>query len=541
MAKIVQEVEVRGDTKQAQRSMKDLEGSVTKGMIKAQVAIAAATKAFQVLVDVGKTAVENALEYERTQKRLGAALASQGIENIEKYNAVLDAQSTILQEIAGISDETIRDLQSSSLAYGVAVEEVDAFVRASIALGNATGKDASTGMQSLINAQNGLIDRTAKAIPGMKDLTKEQLANGEAVSLILESYGEFVEIGSEGMTGALQSLSLGWDDLTESIGLSIGQNETFQKVISQMGSGLSRIGALIGKQGLWNTWSDLTTMWWDGGEAARKKADQIEKEVKQLAESTGKAEKATAKLIQTQKKLGSTSGGGIQFDEGGFGKDMVMVNGILMPKSDADRIAEESDQWRQDMEDADEMARKRRLAAGEEATRTEIAQREEAVAKINAGVNLVASHFETFLVDLMSGSEDAGQKFAAAMIGSIGQQLFAQGVAHMAQAAAIAWVPGLQGNAAGLAAAAAVEMATGAALQAGSIAMAPSSSSGGGGSGGEDSGSSGFGGGAAASSGGSGDGGGKTVIINVSGAVTAAEAGVQIKRSLDEANKQGLL
>jgi hypothetical protein len=94
--------------------------------------------------------------------------------------------------------------------------------------------------------------------------------------------------------------------------------------------------------------------------------------------------------------------------------------------------------------------------------------------------DVVATSGANAFMELVKGNEISG----AAIIEGIGDQLYSKGIAHVLEAAAMAWIPGLQGNAGGLAAAGAVEMVTGLAMGAAGAAAGGGSAGGGGGAGG---------------------------------------------------------
>lgn len=134
---------------------------------------------------------------------------------------------------------------------------------------------------------------------------------------------------------------------------------------------------------------------------------------------------------------------------------------------------------------------------------------------------------------MLDGQEVSGRKFLSNILKNIGMMVFSKGVADLAAATASGFI---YGNFAGIGPANA-EMAIGATLMAGGSLIGRGAGARGGGGGERFSGGSAGGGGGTPSTGED----KKTVIINVSGAVTDAGVGVQIKKALDEASKQGLL
>jgi hypothetical protein len=174
--------------------------------------------------------------------------------------------------------------------------------------------------------------------------------------------------------------------------------------------------------------------------------------------------------------------------------------------------------------------------------------RDEVAAHVKAGLDITAAASETFFQELMDGEKAAGKNFGANMLKGVGRYAFTKGTADMAIALANAVI---MKDPSGIPYAAA-EIGIGATLMAGGmvlgqqvkearaaeaerVAAVRAAERGGGGS--TSFAAGGFGGGRGVG----GAGGAGTVNIYVNGAVTAAEVGVQINRSLNEARRQGLI
>ena len=193
MAKdIVEKLRVEGDSSDAQRAAKGAEKSLTGAFFKAQIAAQAATKAFAFATAQLKAGVDAALENERTTLKLETALRLQSRE-VETNTAALGAQASAIEAVSGISDEVIRKFQGQAINLGVATDEVDKFVRASIALANATNKDVNTAFEQLTQSMSGLLPRTLKVIPAFRELSKEELQAGKAADILVEQFGDLIQ------------------------------------------------------------------------------------------------------------------------------------------------------------------------------------------------------------------------------------------------------------------------------------------------------------------------------------------------------------
>lgn len=193
-------------------------------------------------------------------------------------------------------------------------------------------------------------------------------------------------------------------------------------------------------------------------------------------------------------------------------------------------------------------ARKRDVELSKKASASKISFEKEAGAVMASVTNIAGGAFTSFLDDVINGSDDAGTAFAVAMLKGVGQMMIGKGTAHIAEAAAIAFIPGLQGNAGGLAAAGAAEVALGTSLYAGgAVAASATGVGGGGGAGSGPRGGADFGPGTVnghrfGTSAYATPSGPQPVTIVIQGSIyDGAAAGVAINKALGEARRQGVL
>ena len=218
MAKdIVEKLRVEGDSSDAQRAAKGAEKSLTGAFFKAQIAAQAATKAFAFATAQLKAGVDAALENERTTLKLETALRLQSRE-VATNTAALGAQASAIEAVSGISDEVIRKFQGQAINLGVATDEVDKFVRASIALANATNKDVNTAFEQLTQSMSGLLPRTLKVIPAFRELSKEELQAGKAADILVEQFGDLVGLETQGASGQITQMTNAVANLAEELG-----------------------------------------------------------------------------------------------------------------------------------------------------------------------------------------------------------------------------------------------------------------------------------------------------------------------------------
>lgn len=157
------------------------------------------------VVESGKAAEEA----ERANKRL--QLATNG--NSVAY-AELTRQAEELQNKIGIDDEAIKDIQVLGLETGKTAEMVKKMVKATTELSALTGEDLNSSFKTINATFSGVVKSLKRLDPDFGNLTKTQLANGEAVDLIIKKYDGLAEKSAK----ASDKLKVSWEELKESVG-----------------------------------------------------------------------------------------------------------------------------------------------------------------------------------------------------------------------------------------------------------------------------------------------------------------------------------
>ncbi len=609
MTKIVDEYVFSGDSSGAEEAArkvknaaKDAFDSAAKGAVVFNKALDLAIEASKKLAGELAAGAKDAMERERTTIAMKASLEAFGHE-VERTSALLDAHANRIESLTGVSDEAVRSLQTMAIQYGVSADRVDDLVEASIALSNVTKRDVQTSFDALMRSQNGTLDRTLAMIPAFRDLTKEQLAAGEAVDLVNQRFGKFLGLAHEGTAGAFAQLGLAWGNMRESIaaaalGIGVVESETRKlaraiedlTIIGEEEGFFASITALVG-----GTFMKPTVSSWADTLRARREAEE------QIARTAQRR-----KALEADMTSGAV-GGVLTFGEeeglvtsaakpkarasGGGPADISSVSMAgLLGDTDAEMFAARSQNdigrsidIAQELAAADvevAKARAEQLAEVEQGRQSIMLdlqrQTEEGMSEIaatNSQRRIDLATYETgrlqelhemagrtmvgalqsasavgiqALVDLASGAEVSGEKVAAALISSVGNTLIAQGQWHFFTGLAGSLWPGA-GNPA-LMGVGAAEIAAGVAFAAAGKAVsgdrssrfAPTPTAGASGGGGGH-GASGFVGG---SSGSFGDSKPRReeprVTIVVEGWMSAEEVGRRTRRAMEEAARLGV-
>lgn len=153
-----------------------------------------------------------------TQMQAEAKLlnALKGREDVQKR---LIAQAAELQGRSLFGDEEIINQQAVLAAMGRTEQQINDIIEASAQLSAATGMSLDSAVKNLAKTYGGLAGELGESIPALRELTKEQLMNGDAVKLIKEQYQGFAESAAQAGAGSLVQLKNQLGDLSEQIGM----------------------------------------------------------------------------------------------------------------------------------------------------------------------------------------------------------------------------------------------------------------------------------------------------------------------------------
>ena len=168
------------------------------------------------LAALGAVALKNADTQQQAEQRLLTAL--KGRTDIQQR---LIAQAAELQSRSVLGDEVVIGQQAYLASLGMTEEQISRVIEASAQLSAATGMTLDSAVKNLAKTFGGLTGELGESIPKLKELTVEQLKNGEAVDFILENYKGFAESAAQTALGPLRQLNNAWGDFLEQIGAAM--------------------------------------------------------------------------------------------------------------------------------------------------------------------------------------------------------------------------------------------------------------------------------------------------------------------------------
>lgn len=165
------------------------------------------------LAAAAAVSVRNADVQVQAEKRLLVAL--KGREDVQKR---LMAQASEIQTRSTFGDEELIAQQAYLASLGLTESQIRATTEASVQLSSATGMTLDSAIKNLGKSFGGLLGELGEMDSRLKNLTVDQLRNGEAVKFVIENYKGYAEAAAkEGLGPFKQMLGL-LSDLSEEIG-----------------------------------------------------------------------------------------------------------------------------------------------------------------------------------------------------------------------------------------------------------------------------------------------------------------------------------
>ncbi|AKI96589.1 hypothetical protein [Kosmotoga pacifica] len=123
-----------------------------------------------------------------------------------------------LQNMTGVGNETLESISALGLSLGISGDKIKEATEAAVLLNQVVGMDLVSAMKNLAKTQAGLTGELGEALPFLRELTQEQLKQGQAIDLITERLGGYSELlqNTTGVQLARFNAALG--DIAEVIG-----------------------------------------------------------------------------------------------------------------------------------------------------------------------------------------------------------------------------------------------------------------------------------------------------------------------------------
>jgi hypothetical protein len=183
-------------------------------------------------------AIDAASEMESTNRKLAQSLMTTGEFTKESFDKIVE-WSDAVEAATGMGNEMALDLVIVAKNMGMTAEQAQVAAQAAIDLGAATGQSSDALIRGFAASLQGVGGRLEKMVPEVANLTKEQLKNGDAITVIAQKYRGFAAETSNTFSGAQSKLRAQIENVYEAFGRMIVQNP-------MVVSSLSKIADVIG-------------------------------------------------------------------------------------------------------------------------------------------------------------------------------------------------------------------------------------------------------------------------------------------------------
>lgn len=228
-------------TKSAANDISSLKSTISKfgTALKSAFAVTAAVVAIQKLGAACKSLVtEDFGATNRQFKQLALALG-----DTKSYDSVRETVAALSKQTLSANGD-IESMVAQLAALGKSSDEINSISTAVVSLSNVTGRDLNSSMTTLLNTYNGSTTQLKRLGINLNGVTKEQLAQGAAIDIVIDQLGEYSQLISKNDTSQhLKNMGETWGDIKKKIGGILDYN--FGPWIGKLDTAFENIGTQI--------------------------------------------------------------------------------------------------------------------------------------------------------------------------------------------------------------------------------------------------------------------------------------------------------
>ena len=224
-------IEIQVDAKDAEKVLDQFGASATKSIKKVEDSSKGLGKSFASfstsaaasLATVGislatiKKGIEEAISADKGVRQLSLSLAATGEYSKAAADGLLQ-YAEALSEVTGIDNDAIVGSLTLAKTFGITNDKAKELVDAAADLAAVTGDDLTTATRLLGGTLDGTIGKVGNLGPAFRNLTAEQLKNGDAIKLIKQQYGDAAEILGGGFEANISRVTNAFNDAFKEIG-----------------------------------------------------------------------------------------------------------------------------------------------------------------------------------------------------------------------------------------------------------------------------------------------------------------------------------
>lgn len=189
------------------------------------------------------SAAEEAVTGLANALRLSGDFSEQSVQNFKDL-------ATQIQSTTVFSDEAVLSAAALGKQFRLTNKETESAIKVAADLAAVTGQDLNSAMFSVSQSFNGFVDKgLAKAIPGLKNLSKEALISGQGLELIRSRVAGSAEALSNTFAGSLKKAANALSDVKETLGSFITDNPQVIAIINEVKKTFESLNVELGKNG----------------------------------------------------------------------------------------------------------------------------------------------------------------------------------------------------------------------------------------------------------------------------------------------------
>ena len=126
-----------------------------------------------------------------------------------------------LQALTGIGDDTTIALQAMLISTGRTTDETMRIIKLAADYSAATGKSFQTSVEQINKTFGGSARELGQLFPELKELSKEELQAGDAITILEQKFGGFSEKLANTAATSVAKFNESWGDMKEALGEAI--------------------------------------------------------------------------------------------------------------------------------------------------------------------------------------------------------------------------------------------------------------------------------------------------------------------------------
>lgn len=188
--------------------------------------------------------IGSAEESEKAITKMEVALKLAGDFSVEAAEGFEEFASQI-QSVTTFSDEAALSSVALAKQFNTTNEEAKRLVEAAADLASITGEDLETATRKLGQTLDGTAGRLAEQVPALKNLTAEQLKAGAAIDIVAQRFAGAGAALGQTFAGQIIQARNAFDDILESLGKFVTQNNFVLEGISALKTLFIEINKII--------------------------------------------------------------------------------------------------------------------------------------------------------------------------------------------------------------------------------------------------------------------------------------------------------